>query len=275
MSAANRRSSPISLPNSAALSRFRRVVLTAGVIAYANAYQRGLGVLERTVQTTDAVAPVQIPTDPRTKIMVASGVIAANTRVYADAAGKVAQTGSVFEGYALTATTADGDEVEVLQIMDPHEKLFTQTTASSAVTNTTTATAFDQSFTIPANTLQAGDVIRVRAGVVATATNSTDTLAVTLKIGSTTVCATAAVDVANSDVAWIDVDLVIRTSGANGTLVAAGTANIKTTATGVLLASTAIDTTADQAVTVLATWSVANTGNSCRLDVLDITRIAA
>jgi hypothetical protein len=34
------------------------------------------------------------------------------------------------------------------------------------------------------------------------------------------------------------------------------------------LASTAIDTTVAQVVNVTATWSVANAGNSCRLDVM-------
>jgi hypothetical protein len=146
--------------------------------------------------------------------------------------------------------------------------------ASAAVTNTTTQTAFDKAHTIPANTLRAGDIIRVRAQGIATATNSTDTLAGTVRLGTTDVVASPAVDVANNDIFVIDVDIVIRTVGAGGTFVAAGAAatGVPGTATmrAVHKASTAVDTTADISVNVTATWSVANAGNSCRLDVLDV-----
>ncbi len=37
-----------------------------------------------------------------------------------------------------------------------------------------------------------------------------------------------------------------------------------------ILASTAIDTTTSKAIGVSATWSVANAGNSCRLDFLRV-----
>lgn len=146
--------------------------------------------------------------------------------------------------------------------------------ASAAVTNTTTQTAFDKAHTIPANSLRAGDIIRVRAQGIATATNSTDTLAATLRLGNTDVVATPAVDVANNDIFYLDVDIVIRTVGAGGTFVAAGAvangASGTATCRPANKASTAVDTTADISVNVTATWSVANAGNSCRLDVLDV-----
>jgi predicted RecA/RadA family phage recombinase len=154
--------------------------------------------------------------------------------------------------------------------------VFNQVAASTAVTNTTSETAFDQSYTFVANALKAGQRINIRAQVIATATNSTDTLTVKLKIGSTVIVATAAVDVANSDIAYIDADVTIRTDGASGTIVAAGHQALGTpgtvTAKPFNLASTAIDTTATQAITVTATWSVASASNSCRLDQLIITQ---
>lgn len=146
--------------------------------------------------------------------------------------------------------------------------------ASTAVTNTTTETAFDKAVNIPANTLKVGDVIRVRAQAIATATNSTDTLDLQLRLGTTDILATGAVDVANNDIGYIDADIVIRTIGASGTMVAAGVVALgvpgTVTAKPKLMASTAIDTTAAISVNVSATWSVANAGNSCRLDVLDV-----
>lgn len=156
--------------------------------------------------------------------------------------------------------------------------LYKNTAASAAVTNTTTETLFDKSYTLPANALLAGDVIEIDAQAIATATNSTDTLNLKLYIGGiagTNIAATGAVDVANNDVGIIKATLVIRTIGASGTFVAEGYTSLgvggTVTAKAFLLGSTAIDTTASKVIGVSATWSVANAGNSCRLDVLTVT----
>ena len=100
-----------------------------------------------------------------------------------------------------------------------------------------------------------------------------------LRLGTTDILATGAVDVANGDIGYIDADIVIRTIGASGTMVAAGVVALgvpgTVTAKPKLMASTAIDTTAAISVNVSATWSVANAGNSVRLDVLDVQVIRA
>jgi hypothetical protein len=56
--------------------------------------------------------------------------------------------------------------------------------ASTALSNTTTETMFDKFATIDANTLTAGSVICIRYQGIATATNSTDTLAIKLYIAT-------------------------------------------------------------------------------------------
>lgn len=160
----------------------------------------------------------------------------------------------------------------VVKGLSSSSNLYTATAASAAVTNTVTETAFDKTYTFAANQLKAGDVIRIRGQAIATATNSTDTLTIRVKIGSTTVVASAALDVANNDVAVFDITLVIRTAGASGTVVGSGFVTIGPPATATVkpfaLASTTIDTTATQAITVTAQWSVADPGNSVRLDNL-------
>ncbi len=65
---------------------------------------------------------------------------------------------------------------------------------------TITETSFDKSVTLPANTLQLGDVLRIRAQGICPSTNSTDTLNIKLKIGSLIVLATGALDVNNNDI---------------------------------------------------------------------------
>lgn len=148
--------------------------------------------------------------------------------------------------------------------------------ASTAVSNTSSETAFDKKITVPANTLHSGSVIRVKFQGIATATNSTDTLAIKLYIGGTAgtaLLSLAARDVANSDIfsGWFD--LIIRTNGSSGTMVGMGSATANPNAAGssmvsAFLASTAIDTTSDKDIVVSATWSVASASNSCRLDFL-------
>lgn len=101
---------------SAALSRYRRVRLSTGKLAYAGASDQDcLGVLLQPVLAADEYAAVLLHTASGTKPMVASGIISAYAAVYAAANGKVASSGTVIVGIALQASGADGDEIEVLQ----------------------------------------------------------------------------------------------------------------------------------------------------------------
>lgn len=157
--------------------------------------------------------------------------------------------------------------------------LYNSTAASGAVSNTTSETLFDKYATIPANTLQAGDLIQIRYQGIATATNSTDTLALKLYIGGlsgTALISASAVDVADNNVFLGEFEIAVRTVGAAGTIVGVGvyktTAAIGTmTAKDAVLASTAIDTTVDQVIGVSATWSAQSSSDSARLDFLRVT----
>lgn len=156
------------------------------------------------------------------------------------------------------------------------EVLYDNTADSAAVTNTTTETTFDKSYTIPANTLKAGDVIHIHAQAIATATNNADTLTVKLKLGSTVIANTGAVDVANNDAATIDATLIIRSVGATGTLVAEGWVSLGVPGTATTrafaVASTTIDTTATQAITVTGQWSAADANDSALLRILAVEK---
>jgi hypothetical protein len=270
-----------SLPNPAitAFGPYLRVKIVAGQIALAGATDREIATLQRRVLASGLasgkLAPAVLDNAQGTKKFIANGVIAQYADIYGAAAGKVSATANGnFIGVAMTATTADGDEVVVCRLRNSPSTLLLQTVASSAVTTTAAETAFDQTATIPANTLKAAKRIKILLQGIATATNSTDTLTVKLKIGTQVIIATAAVDVANNDIFFIEAELIIRTDGATGTLVAAGLQGLGTpgTVTGkpFNLGSTAIDTTVDQLVSATATWSTNNAGNSCRQDMLDV-----
>ena len=156
---------------------------------------------------------------------------------------------------------------------------YTNEAASAAVSNTTTETLFDKYYSIPKNSLSPGQLIKIRYQIIATATNSTDTLAVKLYIGGltgTALISHAATDVADNNVVSGEYELIVRTVGASGTVVGCGTYKSVPAAEGTatykddILASTTIDTTAAQVIGVSATWSVASASNSARLDFLRV-----
>lgn len=156
--------------------------------------------------------------------------------------------------------------------------VYSAVAASAAHTNTITEALFDKQYSIPANTLIAGSVIKVRYQGIATATNSTDTLLIKLYIGGlsgTAILTGTATDVADNNIFAGEALIQIRTSGASGTLVAVGTHTDVPAASGTathgiceITASTTIDTTAAQVIGVGADWSVASSGNSARLDIM-------
>jgi hypothetical protein len=159
--------------------------------------------------------------------------------------------------------------------------VYANTAAATAITGATETDAmFDKSISIPANTLKAGSVIRVRAQGIHTATTGAETHTIALKLGSTALVSHAAVDPATNDVFVFDFAVVVRTAGASGTMVGAGfSLATGAAATGTMkaaaLASTAVDTTA---ALVVGVWidrqASATDADSARLDVLTVEIVA-
>ena len=102
----------------AALLKYRRVKLSSGLLAYAGD-EFGLGTLTEEAFASGQYVSVALKNKPGTRLMVAAGAIAVGALVYAAANGKVDDTAStILEGVALTASSADGDVIEVLTV--PH-----------------------------------------------------------------------------------------------------------------------------------------------------------
>lgn len=178
--------------------------------------------------------------------------------------------------YLPTIRNDAGVDTDVLKGL---QKLYVNTAASTAISNSTVEALFSTQYSIPANTLVAGSLIKVRFQGIATATNTTDTLAIKLYIGGlagTALISIAATDVANNDVFTGEYELIVRTAGASGTMAGVGTFKSIPAAEGTMtvkddiLASTTLDTTAAQVVGVSATWSVASASNSVRLDFMRV-----
>jgi hypothetical protein len=153
--------------------------------------------------------------------------------------------------------------------------------ASTALTASSTETVFSTgTYTVPANTIKQGTVVRIRFQGIATATNSSDTLGVKLYISTTTMTGTvlitiAAADATNDDIFQGEFTLVGRAApgataacvgvGSHSTLAAVGGAVVND-----ILATTNLATNAALIIEVAGKWSSTNAGNSCRLDFFTV-----
>lgn len=146
--------------------------------------------------------------------------------------------------------------------------------AGTAATNTTDETIL-ASYTIPANFLKRGDVLEVMAGVIASATNATDTFRYRLRVGGVTgsiVADTGAIDLANDDAGVLHAEISVREAGASGKIAAASISALKTTVAPVVLGETARDTTADLTLVLTVAMSVANAGNVTAAQAFTVAR---
>lgn len=277
---------------SAAIAQYARVKLASdGTISTAGATDTDIGTAEDAAFST-GINPlkeiaVRLNTSQGTRKMIAGTTFSKGDVVYNAATGKVGSSNNGYiAGIAMDAAVNGGDVCEILHVNDfsstslTDHQIATTVVASSAVSTTAVETAFSNGVVnYAANTLAAGDVIRVRLQGIATATNSSDTLTVKLKNGTNVIANTGAVDVANSDIFYIDVDFVIRTAATNGTAVSAGIQALGTpgtvTAKPCNLASSTINTQTVNDFTVTATWNTNNAGNSCRLDIFDVQHLLA
>jgi hypothetical protein len=157
------------------------------------------------------------------------------------------------------------------------------TAASTAQTGTVeTRVVFDQSYTMPANTLKAGTLVKVRAIVMHTATTGTETYTLAVALGSTDIAVTGNLTQNDNGFDLIEFELVCRAAGGSGTVIGAGTVTSSARAAAVTAthglfsgsaatATTTIDTTASQVVGIaIDRQGSATDGDSARLDYLTV-----
>lgn len=158
------------------------------------------------------------------------------------------------------------------------ELLAWSTADGTAVANTTTETIVFPNITIPANFMQDGRVLRIRAfGKLST--TSTPTIIFALRWGGVagTLLATSEAITNGSGVAnvnWeVELYVTTRSNGATGTLLAFGSVIVHTSATAVVHnvlsvsgydapAAVTVDLTADTALSLTADWSAASASNT-------------
>jgi hypothetical protein len=206
-------------------------------------YHGPLFVTLENAESGKSVATVPLGAYSGTLMMTAAGAVARLATVcLTGAVGKVDDTGlGIGVGTALQATTEDGEEFEVA-VSKGTGLHHAAIAASTAVTASAAATAFSTgSKTIDGSALKIGDILRIKAAGTLTSTGA-ETVTVDILVGTEVVITTGAVNPADTgDIFRLEVDVVVRVTGASGKLYAHGTAALGTpqTVTAKALASLA------------------------------------
>lgn len=190
-------------------------------------------------------------------------------------------------GLANVSNTSDADKpvstATAAAIDAANPLLHVVTTSSTAVHTTTTETAFDQSFTVPANSLVAGDVLRLSAsGSNSTHSSGTVSIRLRLKFGSVVVLDAIVHTLAVSSVYVWNIDWIgtVRTIGASGVISSAGVTVLQNSGTNVSVtqlgrSAATIDTTAAAALTAQVTHGASDAANTAQLSTYVLERLRA
>jgi len=158
--------------------------------------------------------------------------------------------------------------------------ILVQTADSAAVTGAvSTIQAFaTPQYTLPASFLQVGDRLRIKCRAVLTGKNATETLVITLILGTVTLAANAATNLANADEVFFDLEYAITVIGTSGKIQGGGLNTFGTpgtaTARAISLSSTTLNTTLVGLITASATWSGSSATNTvvCRDFSIELAR---
>lgn len=131
-----------------------------------------------------------------------------------------------------------------------------------------------QTYTIPLNTISgnnsvtenAGNVFRIRAAGNYTTDDATSTVAIACKMGSTTYHTITTTGAIVTNAPWmIDWLVIVKTIGATGkafSYASAKTNNVNKDSVETTSGGVTIDTTANQAITITATWTSGSAGDT-------------
>ena len=152
------------------------------------------------------------------------------------------------------------------------EKLYCEAGTLREHENTVTAADLF-SYTIPANKLELGDIVRIKVFCTVVDSNSTDTLTPILNFGGTAIATGAALDVNDDDIIYAWADVHVTATGSSGTMTAIS--ELRTDALGATViigqtALTSMDTTGTLQVVLNVDWSAAHADNEVRIDAVSV-----
>lgn len=145
----------MSLTCNGALAANLRVKYPSGTLALAGASDVAVGTVEVATFTGAVLCAVRLRSAQGTRKMVASEAITVGATVYAAASGKVASSGTVYEGIAITAAGANGDVIEVMP--SPNVDVSAAATGTTASSFTVDSDASTPKIALAAQTGGSGD----------------------------------------------------------------------------------------------------------------------
>lgn len=170
-----------------------------------------------------------------------------------------------------------------------NSSLQTANVDGTALTNTVTATSIlpaHAKFTLPANMLNIGSKLRIRAsGRISTAAATPGTITFDVRFGSAVVFnggASGTVVTSATNLTWVlECDLTVRSVGASTSATILGTGILTSAAlsatvpvmllpTSAPAVGTGFDSTSSQAVDLFATWSFASASNTITLHQFEL-----
>lgn len=197
---------------------------------------------------------------------------------------RVINTADLGTGTANSTTFLRGDLTwQSVTAQDTGSQLLyanTSVPGGNTVSNTTSATAFTSSYTVPASSLVSGEVLRIKcAGVYGTAVAAPGTLTLTVKAGSTVLATVTSATVTgnlSNQGWWLEAAITVDTIGSSGTWMTQaigeleGGVGLSMWNNGVNTSTATINTTVTQALTVVVTWSSAQAANTITLEQMYI-----
>lgn len=158
---------------------------------------------------------------------------------------------------------------------------YSEIASATAIANTVAATAFNKTYTVPANSIdRAGTVLRIRASGIYS-TTGTPTLTLFLRIATVIIAhsggVTTPADATNKTWSY-SADIVARSVGVSGSMQRGFAFSVLDNTAGTALVSGnqqgsgtfTLDTTAAETVDVVAQWGTASTSNTVTLETLEV-----
>jgi hypothetical protein len=274
-----------SFPAGETIEPYRRIKLSSGTALHAAAGDRHIGIsVNSEAVSIGAQVAVKLNNFPGTRKVECAGAVTLGATVYGAATGMVddafaANGASV--GTALDTGDGAGSIIEILPLArEGGSDLLAAAVGDSAALGTGSGaelTFSNGSYTFPAGSLLAGDLIRVKAKARLDATNGADTFTMRLKIGTETIATTPAPDAVNGDIAIIEADIAINIGGAGGQVEALGNvmndALVAGLATPFHKAAAAEDLSAAVVLAVTGQFNAADAGNTAKMDHFTVERI--
>lgn len=274
---------------SGAINPYLRVTLSTSLLTVSTSgpNDSDVGITEGNSLVANDLISVRLATASGSRKVQVASICNPNDILYATTGGQVDTLGANGIGTAggaigkalfraLEQCFTAGGVIEVLPLVAGSSGatgLLFAATADSPTAGTSSASEvfFSQNiYTIPANTLKLGDVLKIKARFIKSAVNSTNTQAFKVYIGTVALSAFAAVAAPTAaDEAYQDLYAVVTALGASGKIQGAGTVTDGTPGTAttksVSLSSTTLDTTSAAVVRASVTMSVSNAGNAAIL----------